>query len=100
MFIFNYLRNWSSKVTHLHINERLCQTSKVNAKKRTEEEGGGTKEKEKRSGIITGLSYPKTAHLTLQFILPLLFQTKKADRLGHDSQLQRQTLPRILQGKK
>lgn len=59
-----------------------------------------TKEKEKRSGIITGLLYSKTAHLTLQFILPLLFQTKKADRLGHDSQLQRQTLPRILQGKK
>lgn len=64
------------------------------------EEGKKTKEKEKRSGIITGLSYSKTAHLTLQFILPLLFQTKKADRLGHDSQLQRQTLPRILQGKK
>lgn len=61
---------------------------------------GGGKKKETRSGIITGLLYSKTAHLTLQFILPLLFQTKKADRLGHDSQLQRQTLPRILQGKK
>lgn len=39
MFILNYLRNWSSKVTHLHINERLCQTSNVNAKK--EQKGGG-----------------------------------------------------------
>lgn len=71
-------------------------------KNRKTGEGGRkkTKGKEKRSGIITGLLYSKTAHLTLQFILPLLFQTKKADRLGHDSQLQRQTLPRILQGKK
>lgn len=46
MFILNYLRNRSSKVTHLHINERLCQNSDVNTKKKkknqTEEgEGGG-----------------------------------------------------------
>lgn len=95
------------------MGERLCQTSKLNEKinklkkKKEEQDWGGreggrkkTKEKEKRSGIITGLLHSKTAHLTLQFILPLLFQTKKADRLGHDSQLQRQTLPRILQGKK
>lgn len=74
--------------------QHQCQKQNRTEKKKK------AKEKEKRSGIITGLLYLKTAHLTLQFILPLLFQTKKADRLGHDSQLQRQTLPRILQGKK
>ena len=83
--------------------QRQCQKQNKTKQNKTEGikiKGKKAKGKEKISGIITGLLYSKTAHLTLQFILPLLFQTKKADRLGHDSQLQLQTLPRILQGKK
>lgn len=80
--------------------QHQCQKQNRTERKKKKKKEKKAKEKEKRSGIITGLLYLKTAHLTLQFILPLLFQTKKADRLGHDSQLQRQTLPRILQGKK